>query len=178
MVTQERAREIWAYRSYSGVFLVTPEEDRFIREHTKTMGEDAIWADALLKIANGGVENLSLEGVGNTLVASCYHFISHPPEPFSADEEIELATALKDGPVDLPGFAQRLREKLVDILGEVAGADSTRYWQMIDAIGFWTGAHVGAWPYMTESGRRRYLAWALDLARRGRAPAVTEASPC
>jgi hypothetical protein len=46
MVTQERAREIWAYRSYSGVFLVTPEEDRFIREHTKTMGEDAIWADA------------------------------------------------------------------------------------------------------------------------------------
>jgi len=178
MVTQERAREIWAYRSYSGVFLVTPEEDRFIREHTKTMGEDAIWADALLKIANGGVEDRSLEGVGNTLVASCYHFIGHPPEPFSADEEIDLAKELEDGPVDLPRFAQRLREKLAEILKDVAGVDSTRFWQMIDAIGFWSGAHAGAWPYMTESDRRRYLGWALDLARRGRMPAVTEASSC
>ncbi len=178
MVTQERAREIWAYRSYSGVFLVTPEEDKCIREYVNTMGENAIWADALLKIANGGVEDLSLGGVGNSLVAACYHFIENPPEPLTQDEENNLAQELKDGPVGLPRFAHRLREKLIEISKAVAGVDSTRFWQMIDAIGFWRGAHVGVWPYMNEADRRRYLSWALDFARTGKAPAVTEVSPC
>lgn len=166
MVTQERAQEIWQYRSNFGNFAVTPEEARYIREVWKSMPGHTCWADALLRIAKGGNgEDVSLDNVGDTLVVACYRFIEQPPEPLSKEEERELASLLEDGPSGLPMFAQSLRQKLIEISREVANVDSTWFWWMIDAIGFWRDAHVGAWPYTTETDRRRYLGWALDFAR-------------
>jgi hypothetical protein len=173
MVTKERAQEIWRNRSYFGTFLISPEEDRFIREVWATMPGHTCWADALLKIAKGGNEEFaSMEDVADVLVVACYRFIEQPPEPFSREEERELASLLADGSRGLPMFAARLRQKLIEICRAVANVDSTRFWQLIDAIGFWRDAHDGAWPYTTDTDRRRYLTWSLEFARKAN-PEVT-----
>lgn len=165
MVTKERAREIWQTRSAFGMFAVTPEEDRYIRHVWESMPGNTCWADALLRIANGGTDDLSLEGVGNSLVAFCLCFIERKDVPISREEEKKLALTLLDGAAGLPLFAQKLRQLIAELLGAVNGFDSSRYWKLIDAIAFWRDAHEGAWPFMNATDRRRLLNWALDHAR-------------
>lgn len=165
MVTKERAREIWQTRSAFGMFAVTPEEDRYIRQVWETMPGHTCWADALLRVANGGTDDLCLEGVGDTLVATCLRFVEQKDVPISREEEREFASTLLDGAVGLPWFSEKLRQLMLKLSVAESVFDSTRYWQLIDAIGFWRGAHVGVWPYMTESDRRRYLDWALNYAK-------------
>ncbi len=125
MVTQERAQEIWQYRSNFGNFAVTPEEARYIREVWKSMPGHTCWADALLRIAKGGNgEDVSLDNVGDTLVVACYRFIEQPPEPLSKEEERELASLLEDGPVEegvQRAGADEAAMRVSEILAQEAG---------------------------------------------------------
>lgn len=76
----------------------------------------------------------------------------------SNDQSARLLSVL-DQPHGLIAFSRELRPMI-----RPGRFNTAPFWGIIDALGFWEGAHPGVWPYMSDSGWNRYLDWAEELA--------------
>lgn len=85
-------------------------------------------------------------------------FLSEHTRPADfVDDEIHaelVRTLIEDGLVQ---FGCALRSSISRLR---PGADSSVFWSLVDAIGFWEDAKPGRWPYMTNERAEVLLSWA------------------
>lgn len=64
--------------------------------------------------------------------------------------------------LNLEGLVQFNRALRAAVCKLRAGVDSSPFWALIDAIGFWEDTTPGRWPYMTEERAEVLLVWACS----------------
>lgn len=115
----------------------------------------------------------TLARVQERLTESCVAFATAPcvRQRVGAHKASLMLTALhtENG---LYAFRAVLHQSVVECLSDPA-FDSSPYWGLIDAIGFWDGAHPGRWRYMGEEQRQRWIAWSLAGAAIAKAMGAT-----
>ena len=108
-----------------------------------------------------------LAHVKSTLISACSSFASSQliRQQLGSAHAARLAAALSNAALDggLTAFRSVLHTGLVECL-RVPSFDSTPYWEMIEAINLWSGAHPGAWKHMTDDTRQRWIAASLEKA--------------
>jgi hypothetical protein len=108
--------------------------------------------------------------VGDLLVQSCIDFINEPVNRLILGfAELERLTGLltrphPNRPLQLNLFSQAFRALICRGFDLVGNFDSTRHWQLVDAIGFYCDSIPGRWPYTQEPDSVRYLVWSRDYA--------------
>ncbi len=91
------------------------------------------------------------------LTQCCAMFATTP----SIQEEIgaDTASALLDALTKEDGlftFRATLHQSVLRCLNK-PNFEPTRHWQLLEAINFWDGAHIGRWRYMSDPQRQRWI---------------------
>jgi len=106
----------------------------------------------------------ALSRVKGLLLATCLAFASDDKvQALIGNVNTTNLLNCLDGDGNLCMFNWGLRQCVCDCSAK-PGFDSTPFWTLVDAIGSWSDAHPGRWPYMNEEGHLRSIGWSMDYA--------------